>query len=539
VGSTAPEQPRARKLLTIGVNREPSTIHGFASGGSNTSRGNTEVNFLHSLLVVENADDTFVPQLVQETPTIANGLWQLNPDGTMDLTWKLRNGVKWHDGTPFTAEDVLFAFRVYKDPDFPHPYLQQMRLMASAVAPDPSIVVVHWTRIDTEAGQARGLSPLPRHLLEELYTADKDAFLASPRFGDQYVGLGPYRMVRWERGSYMELARFDDYFGGPPPLDAVVIRYIPDPNTMVANILSGAVDVLLPPSVDLDGVQEVQRRWQGTGNVVRVGPIPWFLYMTIQYRPEMAKPSRGLADANVRRALYLATNRQALTDVMTHGSGLVADSWLRPGTPERMAVESAIPQYAFDPGQAGRLLADAGWRRGSDGILVHAETGERFSSELWSNTRVVAQGDKQLAIISQDWKAIGAEMSVYTIPSSLSNDREHESRFPTATLTTTPNSGYLRRLDSRQISSPANDWSGRNVAGYASSSLDGLLDRLAVTIDERERGAIGRSLAQEIGGSLVTLPLYWQVDPVLALEAVKADINPNNPAWNAWTWDKR
>ena len=97
------------------------------------------------------------------------------------------------------------------------------------------------------------MSPLPRHLLESLYLAgDKEAFANSARFTDDFVGLGPFKMVRWERGSHVELARYNEYFQGRAPLDGVVVRYITDPNTMVANILSGAVDLLLPPSVDLD-----------------------------------------------------------------------------------------------------------------------------------------------------------------------------------------------------------------------------------------------------------------------------------------------
>lgn len=532
-------RPAARKLLSIVLNREPATIHGFAGGGSNTSRGNTEVNFVHGQLVVNDHNDEMRPQLALEVPSVEKDTWRVNPDGTMDMTWKLRGDVKWHDGSPFTSSDLLFSLSVYKDPEIAHPYGSRVRLMESATAPDATTLEVHWSRIDTRATEGDGLSPLPRHLLEDLYRADRDGFVGSPRFGEEYVGLGPYRMVRWERGSHMELARFDGYFGGRPPLDGVVFRFIGDSNTMVANILSGAVDVVLPPGVELDVAAEVNRQWQGTGNTVRVGPLPWFLYLEFQYRPERAQPSAGFSNPLVRRAFSHATNRAGLAEIMTHGEAPIADSWIRPGTPARAEFEAAIPRYPYDPARAQQLLGEAGWTRGGDGVLVHAGTGERFASEMWSNTRVIANGEKQLVIVAQDWKALGAEMAIYTIPSSRLNDREHEAQFPTSTLTTTPVSGLYQRLDSRGIAGPANSWSGRNKMAYRNARVDGLLDRLTTTIDPRASLAIDREMVQEVLGEAAFIPLYWEVRPVLALKEVRADISPHNGGWNAFEWTKQ
>src|SRR5205823_5421880 len=123
------------------------------------------------------------------------------------------------------------------------------------------------------AEQAQGLDPLPEHLLAEPYAkGDPDAFVANNYFTDNYVGLGPYRLSKWNRGSDMVLERFDRYFLGAPALDQVRIRYITDPNTMVAAILSDAVDVVWPIAVDSDAALDVQDRWKGTDNVVHFEP---------------------------------------------------------------------------------------------------------------------------------------------------------------------------------------------------------------------------------------------------------------------------
>lgn len=422
--------PIAKKVLVVGLHQEPITIQGFVPPGSSGSRGNTEANFLHSQLVVADPDDVLHPQLALEVPSVANGTWRVNPDASMELTWKLRPGVRWHDGTPFTSSDLLFTFQVYKDGELAHPFPSQMRLMASADAPDAATLVTRWRAVSIEADRAPGLVPIPRHLLEATYQSDKEAFVGSALFGGEFIGLGPYRMVQWERGSHMELTRFDDYFLGRPPLDGLIARFVGDPNTMAANILAGAVDVVLPPSLDLDVAVEIGRQWEGTGNQVRVGSLPSFLDIDLQYRPELVRPPNGMTNPLVRRALYQAIDRAGLADVMTHGTAPTADSWFRPNTPQRRAIEGAIPQYPYDPAAARRLLADAGWTAGPDGTAVSSTTTEPLAMELWANTRAITKGDKQITLIGQDWKNVGVKVELAPIPIALRGDRQNEASFP-------------------------------------------------------------------------------------------------------------
>jgi peptide/nickel transport system substrate-binding protein len=538
--SRTPEEgvPAARKVLVVGEQQEPITIQGFVPPGSSGSRGNTETNFLHALLVVQDADEVLHPQLAVEVPSVVNGTWRVNPDASMELTWRLRPGVQWHDGTPFTSADLLFAFQAYKDPEMAHPYASQLRLMDAAEAPDATTLVVRWRAVSVEADQALGLAPLPRHLLEETYRADKDSFVNSPIFGDEFMGLGPYRLAHWEHGSHMELTRFDNYFMGPPPLDGLIVRFIGDPNTMAANILAGTIDVVLPPSLDLDTALDVQRRWAGTGNQVRVGPLTSFMDLDLQYRPQLARPPNGTTNSLVRRALFQAIDRQGLADVMTNGAAPVADSWFRPGTPQRGPVEGSIPRYPHDPTAARRLLAEAGWIAASDGAVVSAATSEPFALELWSNTRAITKGEKQITLIGQDWKAVGVQVDLAPIPIARAGDRQNEASFPAALLSRAPSGTVYSRLDSTLIAGPANNWSGRNIGGYANPRVDAILRSLEVTVDARDRQALDRQLLQEVMGDIAWMPLYWEVRPVLMLASVQAEIQANNPSWNAFDWRK-
>jgi peptide/nickel transport system substrate-binding protein len=318
---------RAPKTLTVAIQSE---LQGFilelTQDNSRVGGVKQPKSMVHNLLTAENDKGAFIPELAMEQLAVERGTWLLNADGTMDTIWRLRPTVKWHDGMPFTSEDLLFSFEVFRDRDITTRVGAPARLMSAARATDPLTLVVHWSAPFVEADQAPGLAPLPRHLLEDTYQNDHANFLNSPRLSTEFVGLGPYRLLQWERGSHLELARFDGYWRGTPPLDRVVVRFLGDPTTMVANILSESVDVVLPPAVDMEAAFDVKRRWEGTGNQVLIGPSGNFRYLSPQLRPDLARPLEGLTRVEVRRALYHAMDRRALVDVHSEGLAPIADS---------------------------------------------------------------------------------------------------------------------------------------------------------------------------------------------------------------------
>ncbi|MEA2642687.1 MAG: peptide/nickel transport system substrate-binding protein, partial [Chloroflexota bacterium] len=325
-GATNAPEARAPKVLTLGILREPKTLVGVIGSLPRTGGAHNPRFIAHNLLVAPDEHGAYQPQLASAKPSVEAGTWQVNPDGSMDTTWKLRPNVLWHDGTPFTASDLVFSFDAKKDPIACCP-AGRPELMQSASAPDPLTFVIHWSQVNADADQAQEIEPWPRHILEPLFLGDKEGFVNSPWFTSAFVGLGPYRLVRWDQGSLMELARFDGYFRGRPPLDTVIVRFLDDPNALVAGILSGAVDAVLSPALSVDTALEVRQRWEGTGNEVRFSPGDNFENIQIQYRPDYARPTNGLAVKQVRQAFFQAIDRQTLVDVVSHGVSPVADSW--------------------------------------------------------------------------------------------------------------------------------------------------------------------------------------------------------------------
>ena len=525
--------PRAPKVLTL-VSEE-----GFITdfpGVTGRRPGGIEY-IVHNYLVVRNDRDEFVPQLAAEQISVEKGTWRINADGTMDTTWRIHPNIRWHDGTPFTSEDLLFSFNAFKDPELPSRFGSAIRDMESASAPDPQTLVIHWRRVFANANEAPALIPMPKHVLEDAYLNDKANFGNNPKLLYQFVGLGAYRLVNWNVGSHIEFERFDDYYRGRPPLDRVIIRFISDPRTVMANLLAGTIDMAAGNQVDLEAAVELKRRWEGTGANVKFSPLGDLQQIEIQFRPEFARPRNGLLERPVRQALFHAMDRTSLVEAVAHGLTPVADHWFSPIHGLFRDVESATPRYPYDPTRAQQLFAQAGWTRGSDGVLVHNQTGERFDLDLFIQEE---KSQEDQVIIADNWKSVGVQPTLKALPTP--RDREFEAKQPGA-LVTSPK-GYevpyieSSRLYTPNISTAANRWTGRNRGGYTNPQVDSLVDRLALTIDVRDTVPLHRQLIQEALTDVALIPIYFDVDSIVTQRGVRGPIGGTWVEWNFFEWDK-
>src|SRR5438034_11150900 len=139
-----PAQPRAPITLTIGVQNGPTSFMSVPYGGSPSQGGTQHDRYVgHDFLVVQDEVGAWIPHLAVEKPSLEKGTWVVNPDGTMDVTWQIRPNVTWHDGTPFTSDDLLFTLGVKTDPEMRWPTSNE-RLVRSGSAPDPLTFIIHW-----------------------------------------------------------------------------------------------------------------------------------------------------------------------------------------------------------------------------------------------------------------------------------------------------------------------------------------------------------------------------------------------------------
>lgn len=534
--------PSTPKVLTVGIQQEPTTLVGFVATTQRLGGGAPNVYYMvHDDLVVENERGAYEARLARDQISTERGTWRVNPDGSMDTTWTLLPGIKWHDGTPFTANDLLFAVELLKDPETTTVSAAIVaQYIESVGAPDSATFTIHWSAPYAEADRLELGTILPAHLLRDQFYADRQAFVTSRLLNVEFVGLGPYRISNWELGSFVEVTRFDEYFLGRPPLDKVIVKFLGDPNAMIAAILAGTVDVLLPLGIELESALELDRRWKGTGNRVHFDLTNKLIQYEIQYRPENARPRNGLIHRRVRQALLHATDRQAIVDVAIAGVSAPADSWFRPNHELRSNVESAIPQFPFDVARAQQLLAEEGWNRRSDGALVHAPTGELFDTEVWALVAQSPAAEQVVSVTADGWKSLGATVGINLVQRTRALDLEYTASYPAVILTDpTDFTMYQRRLHTRNIPTAANRWQGSNRGANTNPRTDAISEALALAIDPVQRVQLHRDLLQEQMGDVALMPLFWGVAAIPMVKGVSGPTHVRNTStWNMFRWDK-
>jgi peptide/nickel transport system substrate-binding protein len=367
--SAAPSAPR---VLRIGMQAASEPTRGTDGPPSPAPYGgvrpNSSANLEHfmtfhgSLTKFDTASEV-IPHLAEKVPTLKDGDWVLLPGGGMEVTWKLRPEVRWHDGTPLTADDFVFGFTVVRDPSLGVALRGELPSITEVRATDARTLVATWRTTSTlgNVSLSDGLPAIPRHVFGDLHAAgDPGAFENSPLWNTQWVGLGPYRLNDWVFGNQMEGVAYDGYFLGRPKIDRLIIRYLGDVNALIANLLSGEVDVA-PLGAQLDPAQMVVVRdaWRddegGTTLAIPKGVRTIYL--------QLRDPSAPWAqDVRVRQALLHALNRQEIVDALLSGVGGVPEFFGSPDEPPTASrcsagwpVTSMTPlgPSASWPGRAG------------------------------------------------------------------------------------------------------------------------------------------------------------------------------------------
>jgi len=337
-----PAAPRQPKRLTLGILQEPRTWAPWET--TTTAGGANQVAFIMKrTLTTQNDQGQLQPDLAVSLPSLERGDWRINPDDTMEQTWKINPNAKWHDGQPVTAEDFVLGFQIETSPDLPRSISSANVLLSGATAVDPQTLVLRFKTSTPLAGQALYF-PAPRHILgDALAAGEPDRFVNHDYWTTGFVGTGPYRLASWQQGALQEFSAFPDYVGGRPKIDTVIFKFLSDPNTLLANVISGGVDVALPDGLSVEVAADLKRSWAapGTGNNVAIYNDGRFYYMEFQHRAEWAKPSAA-RDPRVRRAFYHTFDKEGVNEVENGGVGLLADSWITPDDPRRPLFRDAI-----------------------------------------------------------------------------------------------------------------------------------------------------------------------------------------------------
>lgn len=410
-----------------------------------------------------------------------------------DITFTLRRDVKWHDGRPVTAEDVKFTFDMAKDPAagslIGSAYLPMVK---SAEAVDSYTVKFTFVGPHAQALEDFWWAPMPRHLLQNVSGAE----MRNAPFNRQPVGSGPYKFSQWQANQRLVVERNPDFpaaLGGPPNLQRVVFRIIPEPSTMLTELSTGGVqvDVPLPP----DQVKQVQ----GNNNLKLFA----FPGKTVYYigwnntRPPFNS-------ANVRRALGMGVNRQEIIDALLFGQGTPANSTVPPWHP---LFPKEAPAATFDVNAATQLLESEGWRDSNgDGIREKAGRPLRFTLMTSDN----ALNRSVVEVLQSQFKRIGADAQIRVLEFQTLL-AQHKSRDFDAVFTSWV-------LDNFQMASaPASLFHSRLAKAEQSTNrsavnipeLDRLIDQASAATDDNQARGTWRQMTEVLQREQPVTFVYW------------------------------
>ena len=316
--------------------------------------------------------------------------WEVSRDG-LRITFHLRKGVMWQDGAELTADDVIFTYSKVIDPKVPTPYSSNYGPVRSVKALDKYTVQVTYKEPFAPALESWGMGIVPKHLLE-----GKD--LSSTEVNRNPVGSGPYRFAEWVTGQKIVLDAFDNYFEGRPNIDKVIYRIIPDTATMFLELKFGGIDFmgLTPPQYKLQANSDFFNKY------FQKFRYPSFGYTYLGYN--LLNPL--FSDMRVRQAIAHAINKKEIIAGVLLGYGTPCTG---PFPPESWAYNPTVKDYDYSPAKALELLAEAGWKMNSSGLLE--KDGRTFSF-----TVLVNQGNderiKTAEILKEQLKRVGIEIKI-------------------------------------------------------------------------------------------------------------------------------
>ncbi len=537
--NSAPVASSGPKRITAAIN---GNLRAFYSKidqlGSGSTPGNEEVEELVNAGLT-NLDERNArqPLLAEAVPTLENGLWKVMPDGRMEMTWRIKPGAVWHDGTPFTSDDLLFTGTLIKDAELAVLRDIPLENIESMQAPDPRTIVVTWKRpyADADTLFTRGVAqPLPRHLLESAYQENKTSILDLPYWNREFVGTGPFKLREYSPGSYAVFEANDRYILGRPKIDELELRFITDRNTMVANVLSGTVQLTMGRGLAIDEGVQVRDQWREGS--VDVGPLrSW-----IAIYPQFINPNPPIIlNLPFRRALLQCIDRQQLVEELALGMTAVADAIVSPRDAEYPRIESLIIKYSYDPRAATRGLEELGFTRGPDGALRDG-AGQQLTVPTQTSQGAALQEKAALAVADY-WQRLGIKVEQDVIPTQARSDRPRRAGRPGFEIQKQQAGTIaLVRYTSAEVPLPENNYTGNNRARYANPDFDAMLEGYFSTIVRADRDRILGDIVHQMTDQLHAMGVLWDADPVLRssrLEGVRAMTVPGPMvSWNAHEW---
>ncbi len=493
-----------------------------------------------------DADGGLRPFLAAEIPSRENG--GLAADGK-SVTWKLKQGVKWHDGQPFTADDVLFTWEYAKDPaaatvtiasfkDVMVEKVDQFSVKVSFPKPTP-----FWA--DTFVG-TRGMI-LPKHLFKDFTGAKSREAPANLK----PVGTGPFKYDDFKPGDLVKgVINMDYHVANQPHFDSIEMKGGGDAISAARAVLqTGEYDFAWNMQVEDEILKRLETGGKGKAVITDGGNIEHIQVnftdpnTDVDGERSSAKTKHPLfLDPAVRKALAMLIDRKSVEDHIYGRTGIATPNFLN--NPEKF--RSKTTKYEFNVDKASQILEDAGWKKGADGI--RAKDGKKL--KLLFQTSINAPRQKTQAIIKQSCQRAGIDVELKSVTASVyfSSDFANPDTYAkfytdiqmfTTTMTEADPGVFMKQFISSEVATKENKWAGRNIPRWTSKEYDDLMLASESELDPVKRAAMFVKMNEMVVNDNVVIPVVYRPRVSAIASSLRAELTGwDNDLWELRRWYK-
>ncbi|MGB0672050.1 MAG: peptide ABC transporter substrate-binding protein, partial [Rhodospirillales bacterium] len=500
----------AKDRLVIGITQFPANFHPAIE----SMLAKTLITSMARRPVTAyDPDWKLICLLCTDLPTLENGLAErvTTAEGKpgIRVTYTLKSGLVWGDGTALTSADVAFTWNLGKHPQSGFGGAELYRRILAVDVLDDRRFTLTFDRVSHDYNDISGFDILPRHL-EEPATKDMARYRENNAYDRDPTApglwFGPYRVAEVVTGVSVTLERNPVWTGKKPAFDSIVFKAIENTAALEANLLSGNLDMIAGElGLSIDQAVAFEKRH---GEKFKVTYRPGLIYEHI----DLNLDDPVLSDPRVRQGLLLALDRDVLSARLFGGRQPVADSNVNPLDANHW---TGTPRYAHDPARAAALFDEAGFSEVKDGIR-HDKDGRPLRFELMSTAgnrirEVVEQ------VLQSQWRQVGVAVDIRNEPPRVFFGETVTKRaFPHMAMfawISAPDSVPRTTLHSAHIPAAESNWAGQNYTGYKSAEMDALIDAAEVELDAAKRQDLWAKMQALYARDLPALPLYFRAEP--------------------------
>ncbi|MGW0433418.1 ABC transporter substrate-binding protein [Micromonospora sp. NPDC003197] len=505
-GSNPESGTRSTDSIVLGVQSEPDTLNpvlGYAVDGASK---------IYDGLVAYDDKLELVPALAEKLP-------QVSPNG-LTVTFTLRSGVTFHDGTPLTADDVVFTYQAVLDEKTDSTLRPAYAAINEVTAPDQQTVVFNLKYPYAPFVKRTTLGIVPAKAL-----TGQDVNTAA--FNQRPIGTGPYKVESWTAGEKLVLVANESYWGGAPAIKRVTMAFVADDNVRAARLRNGELDGAVLPAKIADGLGQLagHRRWDNPTSDYRMISMP------------MNHPVTG--DVAIRKAVDLAVDRDAMVRTLLNGQGKPAFGLISPDAGQWFESSQTRPGTA-DVAAATRVLDGAGWTVGGDGIRTKDGQRAAFtlmypaSDSLRKDLATAAASDARkvgidVELVGLDWTAIDPRLGKDAVLFGGGTPYDPDFDLYDSLYSELGGKGYA------------------NPGRYDNPAVDELLDRARATADTNERVSLYHEVQRKVAADVPNVGLVFLRHTFIVRDAWTGQLQRTEPHdhgfngiwWNLEDWTPR